>query len=321
MQKIFYILPLIFFIIITGCSEDSLPDYKQEKSVQIKLMQQTGFTTKLIDEDNLESEQFVKNISVFFTEPSSNVVTDKFIYSGFTTVDDYKLITLPLDAATLQTKDIYIVANYDTINKLNAVATIQDIQALTTTWSDKNNLLLPENGFCMYGSTLGFNFNDGSNTPAVVNLVRTCAKIRINLTFPENPTLSTDNSFLIANAANYTYLVQNNEVILPLTDYFTYAAPLPLTNDGTGKYTGITYIYEASQAPKLYIYSHINNSTAAQEYSADLPNPWRNHLYNIDVMIYEKNATTTGRTLKNATSQYSYKTTITVYNSKGEIVH
>lgn len=325
MHKIYYyILSVTLLLLYSSCSEDT-EDYTENKpsSVSIKLVQQTGFSTKVVDEDNLLSEQTVKNISVFLTEPSSNVITYKYVYSGFSSVDDYKLITLPLDPATVLRKDIYIVANYNNVSTLDSVSTLDDLKALTTPAVDKTNNLIPENGFCMYGSTLDFNFNDGTNSPAIVNLIRSCAKIRINVTFPENPTLSTNNSFLIQNAAKYTYVIGRTKNNLGTADYFTYAAPIALVDNGTHVYTQTTYVYEADNVPILYIYTYMNGTSAMQEFSTNLPRPVRNHLFDISIEIYSGDVpsgtkSTNGNNLEN--SGYIYNSTINAYDEKGRKV-
>lgn len=325
MHKIYYyILSVMLLLLYSSCSEDT-DGYSENKpkSVSIKLVQQTGFSTKVVDEDNLLSEQTVKNLSVFFTEPSSNVIAYKYVYSGFSSVDDYKLITLPLDPATVLTKDIYIVANYDNVSALNSVSTLDDLKALTTPAVNKTNNLVPENGFCMYGSTLDFNFNDGTNSPAIVNLIRSCAKIRINVTFPENPTLSTNNSFLIQNAAKYTYVIGRTENNLAAADYFTYAAPIALVDNGAHVYTQTTYVYEADNVPKLYIYTYMNGTSTMQEFSTNLPRPIRNHLFDISIEVYSgdvPSGTKSANENKIGQSAYTYKSTINVYDEKGRKV-
>ncbi|GAB6123516.1 hypothetical protein [Dysgonomonas termitidis] len=325
MQKIYYyILSIILLLFYSSCSENT-EDYpgNNRKSVSIKLIQYAGFSTKVIDGDNLQSEQTVKNISVFFTEPSSNVITNKYVYSGFSSVDDYKLITLPLDPATVLRKDIYIVANYDNTATLNSVSTVDALKALTTPAVDKRNNLAPANGFCMYGSTLNFNFNDAAHSPAVVDLVRSCAKIRINVTFPENPTLSTNNSFLIQNAAKYTYVIGRTKNNLPTTDYFTYAAPIALVDNGAHVYTQTTYVYEADNAPVLYIYTYMGGGSTMQEFSVTLPKPIRNQLFDISIEIYSGNSPTGTKSInENNTDKpaYKYKSMVNIYDEKGRKV-
>lgn len=302
-----------------SCS-DVNDTYSEQKSISLKLYQQRGFTTKAIDEDNLAVEQTVKNISVFFTEPSSNTITYKYVNSGFTSVDDYKLIDIPLEPAVVKSKDIYIVANYDNTPLLNALSTVDDLKALTTPTVDKTKNLDPQNGLCMYGVTFDFNFDNGANTAAIVNMERTCAKIRLNVKFPADPALSINNTFLIQNAAKYTYVVENNTSSIPTTDYFTYAAPITLKDNGAGQFTNITYIYEATVVPRLYIYTHMGNSSSQQEFSTDLPRPVRNYLYDISIDVYEDASATKSFTSDGTVKTYSYKATTKVYQADGQLV-
>lgn len=65
-------------------------------------------------------------------------------------------------------------------------------------------------------------------------------------------------------------------------------------------------MYEAEKAPKIYIYTRINNSLLKQEFSTELPVPYRNFIYDIDIQIYEdKNSRTTG--LDGVRPQYKMK--------------
>lgn len=320
MKKIYYFIVLVALVLLSGsCSDDgSYLEETPDKQVVLKLFQEEAARSRTVDADNTEEEQTINNISVFFTEPSSDVITHKFVHSGFTRVDDYRLIVLPLDPATLQTKDIYVIANYDNTNALDAIQSTNDLKTLTTPKVNKTQHLLPGNGIVMYGSTDGFNFNSGTNATAIVNIVRTYAKIRLSLTFPENAKLSTNNSFLIQDAATYTYVVRNDQMSLSPNDYFTYAASVPLTDNGNQAYINTTYIYESTRAPRLYIYTYINNSATQQEYSVDLPVPYRNYLYDIKIEIYE--ATTKNRTRSDEAGELHYNTQIKIYDEKGNWV-
>lgn len=321
MRKLHYyillILPLLFN---TNCSEDRDDTSKVEpEGITLKFMFVNNVKTRVTDNDNTAIEQTVKNLSIFFTEPGSTTITNKFIYAGFSTVDDYRLVTLPLDPATVKTKDIYVIANYDDTNSLNAVSTIENLKTLTTPKVNKTNNLLPDNGFCMYGNTSAFNFNDGTNSAAIVNMVRTCAKIRVNLTFPGDPELGTNNSFLIENAATYTYVIKNQQSGLTTKDYFTYAAPIKLADNGAKVYINAAYVYEAISAPKLYIYTTIKDKQ--QEYSAYLPIPERNYLYDINIEVYEGIAgARTTSVSSNSNSNYTFRNSIKVYDENGKRV-
>lgn len=319
MRKLhYYILLIIPLLFNTNCSEDRDDLSKIEPhGITLKLSSLNSFTLRATDADNTEAEQTVKNISIFFTEPGSNTITNKFIYSGFSTVDDYRLVSLPLEPEAVQTKDIYVIANYDNTTDLNSISTVNDLVTLTTPKVNKTNNLLPDNGFCMFGNTNTFNFNDGTNSAAIVNMVRTCAKIRVNLTFPGNLIKGTNNSFLIANAATYTYVIKNQQSPLPPSDYFTYAAPIALIDNGAELYTNTAYVYEATVAPQLYIYTNINNEQ--HEYIANLPIPVRNHLYDINVEIYGGIVGARSKDLNTDTnSDYTFKYTVKIYDENGK---
>lgn len=222
-------------------------------------------------------------------------------------MDGYRLIALPLQVSELQKKDVYLITNYKNIN-LSAVNTMDDIKNLNTPTVDKNHDLDPNEGFCMYGELLNYDFTD-TNSSAIVSMERTCAKYRVTLTFPDNPVLSTDNTFVIANEASYTHIVNGLRTGIPDSDYFNIASPISLEADGTGKYINTVYMYEAEKAPKIYIYTRINNSSQKQEFSTELPAPYRNYIYDIDIQIYESKDSHTTR-LNGIEPQYKMRTTV-----------
>ncbi|MCD8079296.1 MAG: hypothetical protein LUF04_02450 [Bacteroides sp.] len=225
---------------------------------------------------------------------------------------------MPLEASDLQTKDIYVIANYDNEAALDAVGSVDSMKVLFTPEVDKTNNLDPANGFCMYGYAGSVDFTDSANLPAYVELTRTCAKFRINLSFPDGAELSTDNSFLMLNAARYTHVMENLTEVLPVSDYFNFAATLPLTDNGNEIYTSIAYVYESSQAPSITIYTHLNNSTEEQEFTAKLPVPMRNYLYDLEIYVYQEEESATRSIKANSSPVYTCCSKITIYNERGE---
>ncbi|MCD8072608.1 MAG: hypothetical protein LUE10_05470 [Alistipes sp.] len=307
MVKYSYILFLL--LILVSCS--SAGEHFQGKGIEIRLYQ-GGFSTRVVDEDNLASEQVINNISVFFTDPGEDAILYKYVFSGFTTSGDYRIVTIPLEPDELRRKDIYVVTNYDDSAALEAVTTVTGLGRLRTPVVSKSDNLEAGDGFCMYGMTEGFDFTDQSLGAPVVNVERTCAKMRITVTFPDNPRLSTENSYLIARAASYTFLAEDTGQSLPSGDYFNFASETELVPTGRA-FTGTAYVYQADVAPVLYIYTHINGSSQEQEYSADLPVPDRNYLYDLDVRIYE--SLVSGRS---APTGYHAEMTLKIFDGFGE---
>lgn len=303
MYKLIFIVSIILLCNV-GCSDGDMPNPEVDKTAYIKMQQNLFKSANMVDEDNLESEQVINTIALFLTEPSSQEIAYKYTNIGSINMDGYRLIALPLQVSELQKKDVYLITNYKNIN-LSAVNTMDDIKNLNTPTVDKNHDLDPNEGFCMYGELLNYDFTD-TNSSAIVSMERTCAKYRVTLTFPDNPVLSTDNTFVIANEASYTHIVNGLRTGIPDSDYFNIASPISLEADGTGKYINTVYMYEAEKAPKIYIYTRINNSSQKQEFSTELPAPYRNYIYDIDIQIYEdKNSRTTG--LDGVRPQYKMK--------------
>ncbi len=314
MRKIAYILYLS--ILMTACQKE-VP-LQENKGISIRVSTNKSFQTRVINEDNLADEQIINNISLFFTDPASTTILYKYVNTGFTVSGDYQLITLPIEPADLLMKDIYVVANYDDLSLLDALTTLDGLKGLITPEVDKTNNLSPQNGFCMYGSLAGFDFTANTDIPATIPLIRTCAKIRINLSFPENDAMSTVNSFLIQHAAKYTHVISNAVMVLPVSDYFNFAAAIGLTDNGGGVYTNTVYVYEASSAPVITLYTHINNSVEQQEFTTTLPVPVRNYLYDLQIEVMDESDAAT-----RATTYRSYKvikSRLDIYNESGQLI-
>lgn len=306
MYKLIFIVSIILLCNVS-CSDGDMPNPEVDKTAYIKMQQNLFKSANMVDEDNLASEQVINTIALFLTEPSSQEIAYKYTNIGSINMDGYRLIALPLQVSELQKKDVYLITNYKNIN-LSAVNTMDDIKNLNTPTVDKNHDLDPNEGFCMYGELLNYDFTD-TNSSAIVSMERTCAKYRVALTFPDNPVLSTDNTFVIANEASYTHIVNGLRTGIPDSDYFNIASPISLEADGTGKYINTVYMYEAEKAPKIYIYTRINNSSQKQEFSTELPVPYRNFIYDIDIQIYESKDSRTTR-LSGIEPQYEMKTTV-----------
>lgn len=306
MYKLIFIVSIILLCNVS-CSDGDMPNPEVDKTAYIKMQQNLFKSANMVDEDNLASEQVINTIALFLTEPSSQEIAYKYTNIGSINMDGYRLIALPLQVSELQKKDVYLITNYKNIN-LSAVNTMDDIKNLNTPTVDKNHDLDPNEGFCMYGELLNYDFTD-TNSSAIVSMERTCAKYRVTLTFPDNPVLSTDNTFVIANEASYTHIVNGLRTGIPDSDYFNIASPISLEADGTGKYINTVYMYEAEKAPKIYIYTRINNSSQKQEFSTELPVPYRNFIYDIDIQIYESKDSRTTR-LSGIEPQYEMKTTV-----------
>ncbi len=319
MNRIYYLFSF-FLLLFSSCEKNDIQSFEEESGVTIRLFSLNPYNLRIVDEDNLEIEQTVKNISLFFTEPSTNAIVYKYAYTGFRISGDYQFISLPLEPADLLTKDVYVIANYDNEPALNAVNTVDDLKGLFTPIVDKTNNLDPANGLCMYGFLPNFDFTAGED--AVIGMERTCAKIRINLTFPENTNASQENTFLIQHAANHTFVIENPSSVLPQTDYFNFAAFLPLRFNGTDTYSNIVYVYEASDPPIITLNTNLTGENAINEFTTRLPVPVRNYLYDLTIEILEEDTDNSIRSYsgKNNNRSYLYKSSISVYNGMGELV-
>lgn len=284
MKKIGLYIAFLCLVVLMSCAHDMSDQIQEEQQgISLLLMPSVNYT-RAVDDDNLTSEQIINNLSIFLTEPSSTVIVDKYIHYNFTTIDaTCKLVNLPLDPATVGEKDIYVIANHDDVRALNSYTTVANLQNLMTPSINTNSMLMPENGFCMYGVTSGYDFSTQGNTRAKVSLIRTCAKYRIKLTFSDASYSSTENSFNIRNIAMYTPVGPGATITTPSDAYYDYPNNIPLPETSAGVYSNIIYIYESAQVPTMAIEAVLNGET--ETFLVRLPLPQRNYLYDIEVEI------------------------------------
>lgn len=268
-----------------GCSSEiDVPDPQTETvTLLIAPLRATA------DTDNLPEEYAIKNLSIFLTNAGSNLITDKFVYQSFTSINDTsiyncKLVNLPLDITTLATKDVYVIANFDNTTAMNAVQTLDDLKALQTPPVMTQNILTTERGLPMFGSTPDVDFSTATaDNPPSVMLIRTCAKIRVTLTFPDPTWLGTNNLFSIENAPSYTYFIKN-DLQLPATDLFDYPQ-IMFSQNSPQEFVGIAYVYEATTPPQLHIYTTVGGVAKDYLASSHFPLLVRNYLYDIQIQI------------------------------------
>lgn len=306
-NRIYYtLIATAFLTVVTGCSKGMNAD---PDTVTIALLNTDFLFAE--DGDNLAVEQTIKNISVFFTLPGDNTITHNYSMAGFVPKDDYQLVMIPLNGSELKYRDIYVVTNYNN-SSLNSISTISDLAAKTTPVLSKNKNLDPAEGICMFGQTLNFNFESG--LPARVYAIRTCAKYRITLRFPQDPGISTSNFFVINDAPTYTYIMESGSTQDVPT--FNFPKYLPLDDTGNESYQNITYVYEAisKHPPKLYINTEINGPN--DPFWEWLPVPRRNYLYDINAYIYRNPSSRN----QYGEPEYSCRFDITTYDESGNIV-
>ncbi len=130
MKKAYSFILLMAAVFLAGCETDN--DMNLEKKVYLSFAPLANIVTRSTA-DNLPEEYAIKNLSVFLTEVGSNTIISSYPNIGFTPADpnpagdtlNHKLITLPLDPATIQRKDVYVDFQMEGPSRLRA--TIQPI--------------------------------------------------------------------------------------------------------------------------------------------------------------------------------------------------
>ncbi|MDR2955028.1 MAG: hypothetical protein LBV43_08100 [Prevotella sp.] len=308
-KTVLYIAFIIISVVFAACSNDDdiITDNEETDKISLIINPVANMQTKVVDDDNLASEETIKNLSIFFTEPSSTVIVDKYIHYNFRNVDDdRKLVILSLNPEVVKQKDIYIVANCDDVGMLNSYTTVSNLKNMPTPIADSLNLLVPEDGFPMFGATLNFDFT--TKEVAVVNLERAVTKMRITLKFLDSTYVGTNNTFRIQKAAKYTTISSEGSLTIPTDAYYNYISDMPFNENSAQEYIAIAYLYESAEVPILNIQSFLNNEV--QTFSVRLPLPLRNYLYDIEVDILPENQTTSS-SLKSEAVQVVVKSKIT----------
>ncbi|GHT88956.1 hypothetical protein FACS189474_5100 [Bacteroidia bacterium] len=285
------ILLILFFagLVFSACEENSwvVPEKPSEVAMLFAPLRSTNAVN---DTNNLAAEYNIVNLHVFLTNPGSPTVTNKFINQAFTSANDTTIlnsqwVTLPLDPSTLTNKDIYVIANCDDVASLDAVQTVSDIQALKTPQATAAAGLTTARGLPMYGQFLNANLITSTTAnPLTVMLTRTCAKMRVTLTFTGASYVGSNNTFAIENAAAYTYYVKNDTFKIATSNLVNYPQ-MTFTQNTAQQFQAITYVYESLQLPRLHLYTTLNGTRTEFIASANFPLPVRNYLYDIQIQI------------------------------------
>jgi hypothetical protein len=288
-------LPIFLFVLLLfqfGCSEEIVVP-ETETGVTLLLAPLRAATD---DADNLPAEYNILNLSIFLTDAGSNTITDKFVNQPFSAATDVsimncKLVNLPTELSAQPAKDVYVIANFDNVAAMNAVQTVDDLKALQTPTLVTPNILTTGRGLPMFGETDAVDFSTATtDNPPSVMLIRTCAKIRVTLTFPDATWVGTENMFVIENAPAYTYFVPNS-FALPSTAFFDYPR-IMFSQNSPQEFVSTTYIYESSTPPRLHLYTTVNGVAKDYLANSNFPLPVRNYLYDIQIQILKPLPTT-----------------------------
>jgi hypothetical protein len=239
---------------------------------------------------NLPEEYAILNLSVFVADAGSETITDKFVYQSFTADPSSgdpscQKVTFPSNFKRTGSKDIYVIANHNNAASLTAVNTVSDLRGLRTPQLSQGHLIPFERGLPMYGESLGVELSDTTTEPLHITLIRTCAKIDFNLSFPDPTWVGTNNRASILQAQSYTYYVPNSDQI-PDTDLVQYPEVTLRPQPDPTKFQATIYIYESK-----YYLSYISIKTVVggknKEYvvNNNVPLPVRNHMYSVLVEI------------------------------------
>ncbi|GHU90747.1 hypothetical protein FACS1894155_09490 [Bacteroidia bacterium] len=291
MYKIFSILFLVG-IFFWSC-EDNKEIVPDDSGIFLRLVPLKSTNDAGDPNDNLTEEYAIANLSVFLTDVGSNTVTDKYVHVAFSPVNDgsvlnYQNVQLSgLDPATIENKDVYVIANCTDMTSLNAVQTVDDLKALRTPAVAGNSSLTTTGGLPMFGSLPNAKLSDATaNNPVSVTLVRTCAKLRVTLFFTGSGWVGANNSFTIGNAAPYTFYIRNDTYKFDISDLVSYTAiPLIPVSGDPQRFQNVTYLYESLQLPSLHLKTTIGADLKEYDILSNFPLPVRNHLYDIQIQI------------------------------------
>lgn len=277
---------LLSGMFLSGCTDDDIKSIPIEEAPSGVTIQVAPSRAASEVADNLPEEYAVLNLSLFLTDAGSEEVTDRFVHqasTAFRSVDmlNCRRISLPLEAAALPRKDIYVVANYDDKSTLESIRTLSDLRALTTPkLQGTRYMITTERGLPMYGEALNVDLNTGEETPVNIMLQRLCAKIEVVIDFTDPAWVGTNNRFAIDNAASYTYFVPNGTFSIAPDDLVSYPGIMMEQLSDT-RFRHISYVYESMTLPYMHLYTVVGGQLREYIAKDNFPLPVRNRLYNV----------------------------------------
>ena len=192
-RSIDYILLLLITIaVFNGCVSEGIPgDPGDNEAVELSygISEFTQNTTTRGTNAGTVAEQQINDLYLFLFPTTGGQSLIKYYissatFSGGAWVSADKKIVLNLAQSKAGNRNVYLVANCTAIkSQLDAVTSLTDLQGITTTttnpWS--KNLTTP---IMMVGNkTWDFGTN---RTLSAVDLVRTLAKVEVNITLPDS---------------------------------------------------------------------------------------------------------------------------------------
>lgn len=292
MRKILSILS--FLPALFACGEVAVPVPEVPDGVVLDISLPAMSTRA--DADNRPEEYNIVDLSLFLTAPGSTEIVYKYVHQSFASIDNtsirnLKRVTLPLAAGTQPPMDIYVVANCDNAAALQAIVSTDGIAKLQTPSATSAVGLDTEDGLPMYGVLSGIDLDTSTGeAPVVVPLVRTCAKLRVTLTFDDPTWVGTDNTFAVENAAPHTFFPPGRIPVFPSTGLVNYPAT-GMTATSATTFTGTAYVYESGTRPQIRIRTHAGGTDRQYLASDHFPIPARNYLYDISIRVLKPTST------------------------------
>jgi hypothetical protein len=277
---------LLSGVFLPGCTDDDMENIPMKEAPSGVTIQVTPSRAATDEADNLPEEYAVLNLSLFLTDAGSEDVTDRFVHQPSTSVRSVDMlncrrVSLPLDAAVLSRKDIYVVANYDDKATLESIRTLDDLRALTTPkLQGTRYMITTERGLPMYGEALDVDMSRLEEAPLNMMLQRLCAKIEVLVDFTDPTWVGTNNRFAIDNAASYTYFVPNSSFSIAAADLVSYPGIMMEQLSDT-QFRHISYVYESMTLPYMQLYTVVGGKLREYVAKDNFPLPVRNRLYHV----------------------------------------
>lgn len=79
-------------------------------------------------------------------------------------------------------------------------------------------------------------------------------------------------------------------------------------------------MYQSTHTPVITFYTYFHGGTEQQEFTANLPVPDRNYLYDLDVRIFEDTDSNTRSFSSGNKKGYRWEYNVCVYDEKGVLV-
>lgn len=232
MKRIHYILLLLLLLlpVVVSCSSEDVPEVEMVSiAYSISNFSVDEATTRVTEVAGSTAEQQIDNLYLFLFDTNGANPKKQYINAALFTGGTWDVgigrVNLNLTQAGLGTRQVYVIANVSTTLKstLDGVTTLTELRAVAETSNTPWSPTLTTPILMAGNATHNFVAN---RTLSSVSLIRTLAKIELNITLPEEhqDAIATKYKFQLKDFDKKTYVLKpttkpNDLVSFPTTGW------------------------------------------------------------------------------------------------------